>query len=124
MSSVLAIANHFGYKAEYSDGKWRYADTKEPFAPGPSDRKCPKCAAHVTEDGADPCIANLPGVVAACCGHGFDDETLGKGYILFSDGTCIRFTGFEVERPNVEGERGRACATSARPQCSTAREDK
>jgi hypothetical protein len=25
---------------------------------------------------------------------------------------------------NVEGERGRACATSARPQCSTAREDK
>lgn len=27
-------------------------------------------------------------------------------------------------RSNVEGDRGRACATSARPQCSTAREDK
>lgn len=59
---------------------------------------CGKCGASgPTEAGHDPCIANLPGVVHACCGHGY-----GHAYAMFKDGTIIRghFTspvGGEVE---------------------------
>jgi hypothetical protein len=37
----------------------------------------------------DPCIAGLPGVIYACCGHG------GKfgGYILFENGLRVSFSG-------------------------------
>ncbi len=35
----------------------------------------------------DPCIANLPGVKYACCGHGE-----GPGYISFDNGLSIYFT--------------------------------
>lgn len=31
------------------------------------------------------CLGNLPGVVAACCGHGVKE-----GYIKFSNGTVVR----------------------------------
>ena len=33
----------------------------------------------------DPCIANLPGVENACCGHGIEE-----GYIVFKNGIIIR----------------------------------
>ena len=36
----------------------------------------------------DPCIAQLPGVRFACCGHG-----KGKGYVFFENGIAIRFSG-------------------------------
>lgn len=36
-------------------------------------------------DDQDPCIANLPGVVAACCGHG-----AWESYALFTNGKIIR----------------------------------
>ena len=47
---------------------------------------CPGCGAtDPTVDGQDPCIANLPGVKAACCGHG------GSGaYAHFTNGKTIR----------------------------------
>lgn len=38
-----------------------------------------------TKEGYDACLGRLPGVVAACCGHGVDD-----GYILFENGVNIR----------------------------------
>jgi hypothetical protein len=34
----------------------------------------------------DACLGRLPGVSAACCGHGRDDEA----YIRFNDGTELR----------------------------------
>jgi hypothetical protein len=35
--------------------------------------------------GHDACIANLPGVVAACCGHGFHNK-----YIKFENGRMLK----------------------------------
>lgn len=48
------------------------------------DRVCPKCGGTPTPEGHDPCIANLPGVMAACCGHG-----IRYGYIYFENGTIL-----------------------------------
>ena len=68
----------------------RYVDTGELCWESPP-RPCPKCGeAPVCEegkiDGHDPCIANLPGVDFACCGHGVEE-----GYIKFEDGRVFRF---------------------------------
>lgn len=48
--------------------------------------KCVKCKLPRTEKGHDPCLANLPGVKFACCGHGVEN-----GYIYFENGIVIRF---------------------------------
>ena len=54
--------------------------------------KCPECGKTRTKDGHDPCIANLPGVKFACCGHGTRN-----GYIAFENGITIRGK-FKVEK--------------------------
>lgn len=47
---------------------------------------CAQCGAtEPTAEGHDPCIANLPGVANACCGHG-----QGEGYVMFEDGRVLR----------------------------------
>lgn len=59
-----------------------YQDTKEPcdiFNPRP----CKKCGKGKTEKGHDACIADLPGVEFACCGHGNSNNT---PYIKFTNG--------------------------------------
>lgn len=58
---------------------------------------CNACGAKgPTAEGHDPCIANLPGVEQACCGHGF-----GHAYIKFENGPIIRGTfSPEAEPPN------------------------
>jgi hypothetical protein len=52
---------------------------------GWKDGKCKRCGLVRTSERHDPCIANLPGVVFACCGHG---ENL--GYVVFENGVVIR----------------------------------
>ena len=47
---------------------------------------CVKCIRPRTVDGHDPCIANLPEVNFACCGHGV--EKLGA-YVSYENGLCI-----------------------------------
>jgi hypothetical protein len=47
--------------------------------------RCAKCKKRRTKKGHDPCIADLPGVKYACCGHGN-----GGGYIMFNNGLSIR----------------------------------
>lgn len=65
---------------------WRYVDTNESIYDEPNTKRlCPKCNKPETEDGHDPCIANLPGVKFACCGHGIQD-----GYITFDNDVTIR----------------------------------
>lgn len=49
--------------------------------------KCPTCKLERTDEGHDPCIANLPGVAFACCGHGFQ-----MGYVCFDNGVVLRAT--------------------------------
>lgn len=53
---------------------------------------CKLCKEERTENGHDPCIANLPGVLYACCGHGVT-----YGYIKFTDGRYLRFQPLQVE---------------------------
>jgi hypothetical protein len=58
---------------------------------------CRKCGAQTpTAAGHDPCIADLPGVAFACCGHG----SRRGGYIYFTNGTLIRglFRDFEYSK--------------------------
>lgn len=46
---------------------------------------CNACGAlRPTAEGHDPCIANLPGVAHACCGHGS-----GHAYTVFNDGRVL-----------------------------------
>jgi hypothetical protein len=56
------------------------------------DRACEHCGLKRTKEGHDPCIANLPGVKNACCGHG-----QGQGYIQFTNGFILR--GFFYAEP-------------------------
>jgi len=48
--------------------------------------KCKKCNRPPTPHGHDPCIADLPCVKAACCGHGIKG-----GFITFRDGRTYYF---------------------------------
>lgn len=70
-----------GYESSYSDGQ------PLPCEP-PERRPCIGCQQPPTVDGHDPCIANLPGVQYACCGHGYL-----PGYVSFVDGRVFRFDG-------------------------------
>jgi hypothetical protein len=84
-----------GHPAEWDTNHWVYLDNKEVIqhknnAPI-NVRPCVKCGLMPTAEGQDPCIANLPGVQNACCGHGVK-----KGYIHFTDDRIIRGF-FEIE---------------------------
>jgi hypothetical protein len=58
--------------------EWRYG--RQP---------CPICGKKRPKNGFrfkhDPCIANLPGVLYACCGHGIHEA-----YVMFETGHVIR----------------------------------
>jgi hypothetical protein len=83
--------HHFGHLAYWDDkDRLRYCDNGE-LAAWPSERPCAKCGLLPTRWGHDPCIADLPGVRDACCGHGLG------GYIAFEDGRMICFPAAEIE---------------------------
>lgn len=58
---------------------WRYKDGLDPIKR--LLKPCIKCNKTRTKEGHDPCIADLPGVRNACCGHGTNE-----GYIQFNNG--------------------------------------
>jgi hypothetical protein len=75
--------------ADDCDNEW-YVDTGEPF----DDRRpCAHCNRQATRRQHDACIADLPGVVFACCGHGLcTDHTFTgdrQSYIGFKDGSTV-----------------------------------
>ena len=73
---------------------YRFCDTDEPLWPDAYfERECPTCGLKPTAEGHDPCLASLPGVRNACCGHGVK-----PGYIQFDDGTIIRGRFARIER--------------------------
>ena len=45
---------------------------------------CKDCARPPTSEGHDPCLANLPNVRAACCGHG-----ISGAYCAYADGVTL-----------------------------------
>lgn len=60
-----------GHKIIWNKGNWFFADTKEPFKePFKDKRPCKKCGKMPTKEGYDACLGYIPGVSAACCGHG------------------------------------------------------
>jgi len=70
---------------EDKEGKLYYEDTGEPV-PKFKTRPCPVCGLRPSDFGNhDPCMANLPGVIRACCGHG-----IREGHILFANGVLIK----------------------------------
>jgi hypothetical protein len=72
-------------------GPYHYNDTGEEVPRGRSLRRCPKCGDGETKDGHDPCIAKLPGVEFACCGHGVE-----RAYVKFYDGEVVRGSVEEI----------------------------
>ena len=92
----------YGHKiyAELVDNcwkNWRFVDTDELYDEGIATRKCPKCNKCPTKEGHDPCIANLPGVKAACCGHGTEE-----GYFMFENGVVIRGKFTEIGMNEIQ----------------------
>lgn len=72
---------------------WYYADNDE-LAICCSDnlqeqiwnpRPCPKCNELPTMEGCDACLGYIPGVYAACCGHGIEE-----GNIVYEDGLRVQ----------------------------------
>lgn len=49
-------------------------------------RPCTECGAPRTPAGHDACIPDLPGVTAACCGHGSSEHA----YVQTADGSLIK----------------------------------
>lgn len=72
-----------------SDKVWRLENGEEYTNEIHQQLVCPRCGLTATEEGHDPCIANLPEVEYACCGHGIDDFQ--QAYIKYSNGEVIRF---------------------------------
>lgn len=61
---------------------WRWADDGAPIHG--NDRPCARCGRMPTINGHDACLADIPDVVAACCGHGVQTS-----YMILEDGTHI-----------------------------------
>jgi hypothetical protein len=63
----------------------RYADDLTPTvdeAGASVERPCVQCGLLSVPDGPDPCMGMLPGVRAACCGHGVEEP-----YVVVGHGT-------------------------------------
>jgi hypothetical protein len=73
----------------FADRRWRWADTGR-FAGSITsrfgDRPCVSCGLAAGPDGHDPCLGHIPGVKAACCGHGGTVQP----YIAWEDGNIMR----------------------------------
>lgn len=78
---------------------WRYSDTKE-SVDWSAGRPCKGCGEKISPGCHDPCIAGLPQVRNACCGHMMPCDPAGRkhpGYVGLNDGRIIRFTALTGE---------------------------
>lgn len=68
----------------------------------PYGKPCSICGAtRRDENGHDPCIADLPGVLHACCGHGHN-----PAYVMFENGLVLRGKfKFETKESNLEAQK-------------------
>jgi hypothetical protein len=63
--NMTATSHHRGHPIAWDGTAWRFADGSHV-----TERPCPTCGVTAEPDGPDPCLGLLPGVSAACCGHG------------------------------------------------------
>lgn len=94
MKNTTNVTYVMGHPVTFIDGEWYIVTTGERYWDEEvfKNLKCVKCGLRATEEGHDPCIANLPDVKYACCGHG----VVGKygaqyAYIMYENGSVIRF---------------------------------
>ena len=52
---------------------------------------CPRCGVKLERGKHDPCMRNLPGVVNACCGHGWQTP-----YATLKNGLCLHGKALET----------------------------
>lgn len=74
-----------GHQIELENDVWVYSDDKSSVLYNHKKRPCGKCNQFPTPEGHDACLGTLPGLMNACCGHGFRKET----YVQFLDGHAI-----------------------------------
>lgn len=84
---------YLGYDIEYNsdNNEWIYSDNKQSTKVL---RPCKHCGKLPTNNGHDFCIADLPNVKHACCGHGVKDE-LSRPYAILEDNTLLEFDNKE-----------------------------
>jgi hypothetical protein len=68
---MTATSHYNGWPTEWCEQRqvWVWSDTKQPID---GVRPCKHCGLPPTPEGYDGCLGYLPGVVAACCGHGVE----------------------------------------------------
>lgn len=69
-----------GHKIYYDGKEWRYCDDKTLIKE--NIKPCKKCGKNFPFNDIDPCLDNIPGVIAACCGHGIKEMS----FIKFKSG--------------------------------------
>lgn len=81
---MTATASWRGHAVMFDETRktWVYSDDGTSVADTWQERPCGHCGEHATAKGHDACIANLPGVMNACCGHGDPIDA----YVQFRDG--------------------------------------
>jgi hypothetical protein len=92
---LFKVDTLFGHVIEETDrGVVYQADGA--LVDGANLRPCVGCNAKCSPGEQDPCIANLPGTLNACCGHGLELTPVSKrttGYVALEDGRTFRFSG-------------------------------
>ena len=99
----------FGHVIEDTDDGPVYQDDGSKVD-GDNPRPCLGCKVKIQHGEQDPCIANLPGTLNACCGHGRERTPVSgglAGYVALRDGRTFRFPG------TVGGEAVRAAVDLA-----------
>ena len=87
----------WGHRTFWDGDKRCYTDNKK-SVDYDNPRPCIKCGLNSKDFGGhDPCIANLPGVLNACCGHGTE-----KGYVQFKNGQIIDGYFYEKRGKNKQ----------------------
>jgi len=71
-NKMVATSHKRGWPILVQDDQWIYEDDKTPIHEVPP-RPCFRCGRMPTKEGHDACLGTLPGVTAACCGHGIED---------------------------------------------------
>lgn len=85
----------FGHVIEDTDDGPVYQDDGSKVD-GDNPRPCLGCKVKIQHGEQDPCIANLPGTLNACCGHGRERTPVSAGlagYVALRDGRTFRFPG-------------------------------
>lgn len=102
---MLSRSSYRGHPIVAVDDDWVYEDTRAPVSDDKG-RGCGFCHLANADDGHDPCIGELRGVMNACCGHGIEAHA----YVQFDDGTVLResaavrhFAAELAERERADG---------------------